>query len=582
MTNNKTANISYILEINDPASHYFEVQIEFINFNKDDAYLDLILPVWRPGRYLIFDFASGVQDFKSYDRIGKPLKWEKINKCTWRVRTGSASNVFVTYKMFANEINLRTKGLDQDHAFVNGTSVFMYSEKLRKEPLTLLIKSFDKWHITTGLERADRSENLFYAPNYDYLADCPLEIGNQKDYEFNVDGRKHIISFFGDAHYDIDRLTNDFTKIIKKNHEFWGKVPYEKYVFIIHCKPQSSGGTEHINSTVVGVKPNAFETDASYKSFLRLISHEFFHTWNVKQFKPAGLSPYDYTKENYTAELWIAEGGTSYYDGLMLTRTGQMTANEFYDKITKGIEDERRRPGYRVQSAAESSFDAWVKFWKQSPNAYNAESDYYAMGSYVCMVLDLEIRNASNNKHSLDDVFKAMFERFPLDKKGYANDDFRKICEEFAAIRLAKFFADYVFGIEPIDWEKYLFYAGLNVVKEEKLGRAIIGLLPAKIGDKIMVASVHPGSSADRAGIIKGDEIIACDEMRMSQEEIEKKLDAMKAGDKITLTIFRANKLMRFALKLEEHSTETYKIEKVKNPTEQQKAIYEKWLEIKW
>src|SRR4030095_713155 len=572
-----SANICYTLKMSVPESHFFEVQIDVANLAETDNYVDFILPVWRPGRYLIFDFASGVQNFSAYTTGGKLLKWIKTNKFTWRIFTENYKDFSVKYLMYANEFALRTKGLDKSHAFINGTSLFMYPEKLRGEPLKLNVIRYDSWHITTGLKGIDT--NIFYVDSYDNLADSPLEIGNQKDYEFTVRGKQHIISFHGDASYEINRLINDFTKIIKKNYEFWGNVPYEKYVFIVHCSPESSGGTEHINSTVVGVKPAVFETEYGYKDFLRLISHEFFHTWNVKQMKPEGLTPYDFTKENYTSELWIAEGGTSYYDGLILTRTGQITVDDFYEELIKAVEDERRRPGYRVQSVAESSFDAWVKFWKRSPNAYQCESDYYAMGSYVCMVLDLEIRNSSQNRHSLDDVFKKIYETFPLDKIGYTNEDFRMVCESFAGKDLANFFSDYVFGTVPIEWEKYLVYAGLNLVKEEKLGRAQIGLLPSKVGDRIMVVSVHPGSSADRNGIIKGDEIIACDGLRLPFEEIEKKLNAMKAGDKISLILFRGNKLVNAILRLEEHSTETYRIEKTENPTELQKDIYEKWLE---
>jgi len=579
MPDKSTEKIHYTINIKDPESHYLHIKTDFKNLSFDEDYTDLILPVWRSGRYLVFDFASGLRDFNAVNEAGGNIKWEKTDKCTWRIYNNK-KGFSISYLMYAYEFSFRTKGLDTSHAFVNGMSAFMYAEKFRYEPVTLKINQYADWHVTTGLEYT--INGYFIAPNYDYLVDCPIEIGNQKDHEFIVNGKKHVIRFYGDAEYDIEKLIKEFSIIIKKNHEFWGRIPYEKYIFIVHCTPSSGGGTEHINSTVLGAKPTSFESEQNIRAFLRLISHEFFHTWNVKQIKPAGLTPYDYTKENYTSELWIAEGGTSYYDGLMLTRTGQMSVDDLFKEITSGVDDERRRPGNRVQSAADSSFDAWVKFWRRCPDAYIAQSDYYAKGSYVCMALDLGIRNLSGNKYSLDNVYKVMYERFPLDVRGYTNDDFMRLCEEFTGERFEQFFADYVFGTKPIDWEKYLLYAGLELYTEANQAQPILGLFAAKIGDKITIENVLTGSPADKYGLKKGDEIAACDGIRMTYEDLEKKIKSMKTGDRIEFSVFRKDKLLNVLMIFEERSIVTYKLRKSDNPTELQKAIFEKWVESKW
>ena len=581
MSNAHEAKIHYKLGMSKPGTNLFEVEVSFSGLNQSDKTLELILPVWRPGRYLIFDFASGIQEFEASGGDEK-LKWWKTDKTTWQVEKGTGSSVTVKYKVFGNEFITRTRGLDETHGFVNGTAVFMYAEKYRHNPVTLTVIPYNNWHVTTGLDNVKNKPNEFSAPGYDYLADCPLEIGTQTDFDFEVNGLRHTISFFGEAKYDKQRLIDDFTIIIKKNYEFWGDIPYRRYVFIVHCTPQSGGGTEHINSTIVGVRPGAFESEQGYKSFLRLISHEFFHTWNVKQLKPKGITPYDYTKENYTSELWIAEGGTSYYDGLMITRTGQSTPEEFYSEITGGASEERLRPGNKIQSVSESSFDAWVKFWKRTPNAYLSESDYYAKGSYVSLVLDLEIRHASENRYSLDDVFKTMYKDFPLDKKGYTNEDFRKYCEKFAGTSLKQFFDDYVYGTKPIEWERYLSYAGLELKSAEDTTRPIVGLNTQKRGEKIVVNDIIPGSSADNARLMAGDEIIALNGGRLGYEEMEKRIKEMKAGEKIGLTVFRGDKLMEFTLELKNNKMITYHIEKTQNPNAMQIAIYEKWLEVKW
>jgi predicted metalloprotease with PDZ domain len=260
-----------------------------------------------------------------------------------------------------------------------------------------------------------------------------------------------------------------------------------------------------------------------------------------------------------------------------------MNEQDFCEELTRAVEDERSRPGYRVQSVAESSFDAWIKFWRRTPNKIESESDYYIMGSYVCMVLDLMIRNESENKHTLDDVLRAMYERFPLDRKGYTNEDFQSTCEEFSGNALSDFFEAHVYGTKPIDWEKYYLHAGLKLSKMESKTPAVsAGLIPEKSGDRIVIAGVLEGSPADRARLIKGDEIIAFDRERCPLETLEKKLKSMKTGDSAAITVFRSNSIMQFTVKLDETKAESYSVAKVEKPSDLQRMIYEKWLNVKW
>jgi predicted metalloprotease with PDZ domain len=583
MSMSANVSINYILKIFDPSAHYLKVEIEYTDIQ--DESLDLILPVWRPGRYFVFDFASGVQEFSACNGNDEQLRSYKTNKCTWSIETGFGVNkpgkVRISYKVYANEFNLRTRGLDEEHAFVDGTSVFMYSEKYRNLPLELEVIPYKNWHVTTGLENVDGNKFKFTAPNYDYFVDCPLEIGYQKDYTFDIQGKQHVISFFGEAGYGVDRLKNDLIVIIKKNYEFWGKIPYKRYVFIIHCTPQSGGGTEHINSTILGIKPSDFENEDSYKGILRLISHEFFHTWNVKQMRPKGITPYDYTKENYTEELWIAEGGTSYYDGLMLCRTSRMSTEDIFKEITKAVEEDRRRPGNLIQSLAESSFDAWIKFWKGNQQSYNAQSDYYKKGADVSLILDLEIRHRSENLHSLDDVYRTMFERFPLGT-GYTNDDFKKICEELCGGSFDEVFSNYVYGVKPLEWEKYLSYAGLQLKSDDSIVTPVVGIALSNFDDKVFISGILAGSSAERAGLSAEDEIIAIDGIKADYKIIEKRLKELKKGEKVRLTVFKNDKLKEISLALQDRNVRKYSIEKTSSPAEMQKSIFEKWLGVKW
>ena len=233
MTNAETVTVKYTLAMSEPSSHYFEVELEFSGLKEKS--IDLILPVWRPGRYYIFDFPSGVQEFSAKDIKDNELQWRKTNKYTWHIVTANKkplNKINVRYKVYADEFGNRTRGLDEEHAFVNGTAVFMYSERYRKLPVILKVIPYKDWHVTTGLENINGNGFKFTAPDYDYFVDCPLEIGNQEDYSFNVGGKEHIISFFGKANYDIEKLKKDFTLIIKKNYNFWGNEPYKKYLFL--------------------------------------------------------------------------------------------------------------------------------------------------------------------------------------------------------------------------------------------------------------------------------------------------------------------------------------------------------------
>lgn len=574
-----SSEIKYGLTLNEPPAHVFQVEIQFPQ--TEDDYLDIVLPVWRPGRYMIFDFASGVIEFKALvSNSDTQLKWKKVNKTTWRVETYSQKCVTVTYKLYANEFNLRTRGLDENHAFINGTAVFMYSEKFRKNPISLNVTPHKGWHVTTCLENVIGYKNKFLAKDYDYLSDCPLEIGIQKDIEFYVNNKKHTISIFGDVKVNEVVLVKDFIKIVEKNFEFWGFIPYDKFVFIVHCTPESSGGTEHINSTVVGVHPQAFEKESNYKDFLGLISHEFFHTWNVKQLRPKGLTPYDYTHENYTEELWIAEGGTSYYDGLILVRTGQVTLNEFLDDIARSVETDRSKSGNSYQSLAESSFDAWVKFWKFTSQRNDYESNYYLKGANVSLLLDLEIRQRTRNLNSLDDVFRKMLQKYPLGK-GYVNEDFMRICDEVTGTDFRLFFEDHVYGTKPLKWEEFISYAGLSLFQYEDKAKIRIGLESEFIDGMIVIKDVLPDSMAFEAGLMSKDEILAVDDKKISFEQSKNLINFFNDRDKIKLTIFRNGILETKTLKKEGNKVK-YVLKKISNPDLLQKAIFTKWLELEW
>jgi predicted metalloprotease with PDZ domain len=581
MAHSQTPRIEYTLGMSKPSTHLLEVGMSLENLPASDQALDVVLPVWRSGRYVIFDFAGGVQEFTAKNAGGKSLSWKKTDKTTWRVQTDGAPSVRISYKMYANEFHLRTKGLNDEHAFVDPMSTFMYVEKYRSLPLTLTVLPYKNWKVTTGLDEARGVKNKFWAPNYDYFIDCPLEVGTQKEFTFTVDGKLHVIMIYGEGNYDAEVLKTDIGKIVTANKEFWGNLPYERYIFMMHLNPQGGGGTEHINSTIMGVRPFIFRNHETYRSFLGLVSHEFFHTWNVKQLRPAGLSPYNLTGENYSEEFWIAEGTTSYYGSLLLVRIGQISVPRYLETIGSYVQNDRRRPGNTLQSLSEASFDAWIKHWRGNQQSYNSETDYYDKGLHVSLLLDLEIRNRSENKHSLDDVMKAMYQRFPPGG-GYTVHDFQTVAEEFTGSSLKVFFEEYVHGTIPLDWEKHLGYAGLTLMESKNDDRAFLGITTSESAGTTRITRVVTGSPAYDAGLDINDELLAFNGWKVNHSNWQSRLNEFKPGEKLKVSLFRAERLREIEITLRSDPTPLYYIAKVETATDLQKRIYESWLKTQW
>ena len=569
--------VEYSLAMPAPSTHLFHVEVR-IPAPKGSV-VEFHMPAWRTGRYVIQDFSGGVQEFFAQDENGTPLAWKKTDKDTWRVERGSSGIVTVRYKVYANEFNQRTRELNSEHAFLDPAAVFMYVEELKNAPLRLTVLPFENWHVTTGLDEVPGVPHTFTAPEYEYFADCPLEIGTQTDIVFTAGGKKHIISIYGEGNWNRDTLAADFTKIVLANLAFWGDLPYEKYVFQIHCQPNARGGTEHINSTIMGVTPFIFANANSYKRFLNLVSHEYFHTWNVKQLRPKAFAPYDFSKESYSEELWISEGATSYFDDLILLRAGFRAADEYLELIAQMIGSDRERFGNSIQPLAESSFDAWVKYWRNRQNSRNAESDYYGKGQHVSLLLDLQIRQSSNNRFSLNDVMKAMVQRYPR-IAGFTNKDFIAVCEEFAGTSMKKFFDDYLYGTAPLEWERVLEYAGLNVIAKDPSLKNGLGAFTVDAGEKILVTGVYPGSPAAQAGIEIQDEIIALNGYRQRSADLHDRIAAMKTGEEYVVTLFRNDKLREIRLTAGPAGSPRFTVVKSAKPSKLQQSILHSWLRI--
>jgi predicted metalloprotease with PDZ domain len=490
--------------------------------------------------------------------------------------------VTAKYVVFADEFRDRTRDLNDEHAFVDGAAVFMYAEPFQNEPITLDVMPFAGWQVTTGLEPVPGHPNRFRAPNYQVFADCPIEVGTQKEFPFEAEGKPHVLMVAGEGNFDGLRIVEDLKKIIHLYQEFWRELPYDRYVFMLHCAPNAGGATEHLNSTIMHTQPFIFRDPGTYRGFLGLVAHEFFHTWNVKQVRPAAIHPYGFTKEAYAREYWIAEGTTSYYGPLLMMRGGYGNAKSYLDGIAASVQQDRLRPGNRVQSLSESSFDAWIKYSKRNPDAYNAEVDFYDKGADVSQILDLEIRHRSGNARSLDDVMREMFKRFRAETLGYTIDDVQGIAEQMAGGSLAEFFAKYVHGTAPVPWEQFYEYAGVKIVPKDDQISAWIGLAAMDQGDRTIITTVVAGSPAEKAGLSVGDDLLALNGFRIRAAEMPKRLSETAVGDSVRMTVFRNDRLREFRLAVAVSPVPAYQAAKVERPTALQRSIYESWLGTTW
>lgn len=567
-----------------PHTHLLEVELRLRGALP--AQTDLIMPVWTPGSYLVREFERHVQDFDAKDASMRSLRWTKTNKNTWRVETAGARELVVTYSVYANELTVRTNEVTDQHAFWNNAALLMYPQGQLKAPSTLRVVPFGNWKVATALPPAAGGRaNTFRAENFDILYDSPVEVGNFKTLSFEVKGVPHRIVIDGEGNYDPERMRRDVQKIVEASISLMGgEIPYRDYTFFLHARSTGGGGLEHLNSTALIFPRFRFRPEGSYRSFLSLVAHEYFHLWNVKRIRPDALGPFDYTQENYTKLLWVAEGITSYYETIILLRAGLISGEDYLNELANAIRDLQNTPGRFEQSLEESSFDAWIKYYRPDENAVNSQISYYDKGAIVGAMLDLEIRRASKDAHSLDDVMRALYEEHYKKERNYTPEDFQRIAERMAGANLDNFFSRYVRGREEIDFNTILNHVGLyldaNATSTGRAApeRAYFGATLFMDDNRLMVRNVRAGTPAYDQGINANDEIVALDGMRVTLESFDARLAEKKPGDRVTLTLFRNDDLRTFDIRLGGRAVAPYRIVPVPNPTGDQRQSYQKWL----
>jgi predicted metalloprotease with PDZ domain len=586
-----SSDISYTVAMTKPHTHLLEVEIRVrvaANLQVPNE-SDLVMPVWTPGSYMIREFGRHVQDFAA-DSGGRALDWIKVNKDTWRVKTNGARQWRATYRVYANELTVRTNELNSDHAFWNNAALLMYPAGRLDAQSALRVVPPSGWKVATGLPEVAGQPNTFHAENFDILYDSPVEVSNFKELKFLVRNVPHRIVIDGEGNYDAERMRRDVQRIVEVQTAMFGAIPYHDYTFILHLRSNTGGGLEHLNSTALGFKRFDFTQADKYRNFLSLVSHEFFHLWNVKRIRPDTLGPFDYTKENYTRLLWVAEGITEYYGNLMVRRAGLISDQAYLDHLAKQIQDFQETPGRQVMSAEEASFDSWIKFYRPDENTVNSQISYYDKGELLGLLLDLDIRRRTNNRKSLDDVMRYLNTEFFQKGRNYTPADFQKTCELMAGGSFDQFFARYVRGLNDLQavYTEMLAGAGLRL---EQAGYGIgadipvsgKGFLGADLEDKpdgdfIVVKSVRAGSPAYEQGLNAKDKIIALDGVRVNKETFAALIAAKRARETVRLTVFRFDDVRTFDIRLAGRVDAPYRIVLLPNAGAEQKRIYQAWM----
>lgn len=579
--------IAFKVSFSEPQAHYADVEMEISGIKGE--YLDLKMPVWTPGSYLIREFAKNVEGFKASGKPGTEMSSEKINKNTWRVHTRNSEQIKVSYRVYSFEISVRTSFVDESHAFLSPTGIFMYPEGHLKTASTIRIIPYKKWsRISTGLERPGSDANTFIAPDFDILYDSPFEIGNQDVFEFNAAGVKHEVAMYGGGNYDKEILKRDMAKIVEEETAVFGVNPNKRYVFIVHNSNSGGGGLEHLNSTVLGASRNGYGTEAGRLKFLSLVAHEYFHLWNVKRLRPIALGPFNYNEENYTSNLWIAEGFTAYYQNIFTKRAGLNSPEMYLMSLASTISSVENQPGNRVDPVSQASFDAWIKQYRPNENSANSSISYYSKGALIAMVMDLGIINSTQGRFGLDEVMKAMYDEYYIKKgRGYTDAEFKAMAEKIAGGSFDNIYEDYINGVKTIDYNNYLAYAGLSLIDDSAAGQdPYLGAVTSIKDGKIMVTNISRQSPAWTGGLNVNDEILAIDDNRISNvsdprlSEIDKFISNKRVGDKIRILVNRDGRMQNIEVSLSRNPNHKFRIAASENAGPAQLAVRKRWLKL--
>jgi predicted metalloprotease with PDZ domain len=566
----------------DPGAHLFEVSVTVADPDPDGQVFEL--PAWIPGSYLIRDYARHVVGIRA-EAEDRPVEIVKLDKSRWRVAPVRGA-VTVVAEIYAHDDSVRGAHFDTTHAYFNGTCVFPGVVGQEDRPCEVEILPPEAplgtdWRVATSMRRKGAEAygfGRYVAADYAELIDHPVEIAPLTVGEFDVRGIPHAIAIRGRFHGDMQALCDDLARVCEQQMSLLGAPKdLDRYLFLLHAPASGYGGLEHRwSSSLVSARDSlrrqVDEIGEDYRTFLGLVSHEYFHLWNVKRMKPDVFTPYDLGRESHTTLLWVFEGVTSYYDDLALVRSGLITPDSYLEVVGQTITRVLRGAGRLRQSIGESSFDAWTKFYKQDANAGNAIVSYYAKGALVALALDLTLRRDSAGRVSLDDVMQACWSRWGETGEGMPEDGFEAVCAEVSGLDLQAFFDVAVRGTEDLPLAELLASHGIEYRLRAMSGRKDKGGKPADaaappvawlgarledVAGKTAFVAVHSGGPAERAGIAPGDVAVALDGLAFTLDNSDARLRGYAAGDALELVVFRGDELVTTQVTLADAPADT-------------------------
>ncbi len=565
-----------------PEAHLFEVTLT-VDVALTRAPVELALPAWIPGSYMIREFARNIVSISASVR-GRPVTLTKTGKHGWTAPAVDGPLV-VSCEIYAWDLSVRAAHLDRSHAFFNGTSVFLRVRGQEHRPCVVDIRrppgrGFAGWKVATSLPRAPYTAQgefgTYWAPDYDELIDHPVELGTFRSATFEAGGAGHEVAITGLVpNLDLERLLHDLRAICESQIRLFepvrGRAPFERYVFLVMAVDDGYGGLEHRASTALICRRNGLPVlrakprrgrpapdENEYRTFLGLASHEYFHSWNVKRIKPAAFAPvYALDAEVHTRLLWLFEGFTSYYDDLTLVRTGLMSREQYLEALAKSITSVQATPGRLRQSVAESSFDAWTRYYRPDENSPNAIVSYYVKGSLVALALDLLIRSETKGRRSLDDVMRALWTRYGRDfyagaRQGLDEDGFVGIAERATGVPLAAPVRAWAYGTSELPLARLLSAAGIAVEQRENAKAQVgLGVRLRTNGGDCVIGAAFDGEAAMQAGLSAGDVLAAIDGLRTTPSSIDALLRRYRPGDVVEVHAFRRDELVAARVELQ-------------------------------
>lgn len=594
--------IHYHILPSSPEAHLFEITLTVQRPAADGQVVSL--PAWIPGSYMIRDFARNVVWLKAYCD-GAELAVHKLDKQTWQCAPCQGP-LEIRYEVYAWDLSVRSAHLDTTHGYYNGSSVFLRVHGQEGQPCGVQILppeggAYAEWRVATTLPRAGAALwgfGAYQAADYDELIDHPVEMGRFDVIEFEACGVPHAMTLTGRHRADQTRLARDLKTVCEYHiHLFGEPAPMARYLFQVMITGDGYGGLEHRSSTSLLCSrddlPRAGENTVSegYRSFLGLCSHEYFHTWNIKRIKPAVFQPYDLSREVYTSLLWFFEGVTSYYDDLALVRSGLISRDSYLELLGQTITRVLRGSGRLKQTVADSSFDAWTKFYKQDENAPNAVVSYYTKGSLIALALDLTLRNTGDGGVSLDDVMRTLWQRHAT--QGVTEEGLERLISEVAGVDLSAFFRQALRGTDDLPLAELLATCGIDYHlrpadssgdKGGKPGgkngkpRVVLGVRTGDDAGGAKLLSVFDGGAAQQAGLAAGDVVIAVDGLRVNNSSLDKVIASYAPGDRVQIHVFRRDELMTFTVVLQTALADTCYLADLEAPDAPQQQRCDAWL----